>query len=88
MRPNWHDSTELMGYVSRIGSAGPSYVITPFLQFLVKAWYFREIPFFLCLDEMNLAPVEQYFAEYLSVIETRKLTDGEIVIRSVIGERM
>ena len=79
VRPNWHDSTELMGYVSRIGSAGPSYVITPFLQFLVKAWYFREIPFFLCLDEMNLAPVEQYFAEYLSVIETRKLTDGDIV---------
>ena len=79
VRPNWHDSTELMGYVSRIGSAGPSYVITPFLQFLVKAWYFREIPFFLCLDEMNLAPVEQYFADYLSVIETRKLTDGEIV---------
>ncbi|CAM3955142.1 hypothetical protein VA7868_04533 [Vibrio aerogenes CECT 7868] len=29
-------------------------------------------PFWLCLDEMNLAPVEQYFADYLSVIETRK----------------
>lgn len=29
-------------------------------------------PFWLCLDEMNLAPVEQYFADYLSVSETRK----------------
>ncbi len=29
-------------------------------------------PYWLCLDEMNLAPVEQYFADYLSVIETRK----------------
>ena len=31
-----------------------------------------EVPFFVCLDEMNLAPVEQYFAEILSVLETRK----------------
>lgn len=31
-------------------------------------------PYWLCLDEMNLAPVEQYFADYLSVIETRKWT--------------
>lgn len=29
-------------------------------------------PFWLCLDEMNLAPVEQYFADYLSVLETRE----------------
>lgn len=28
--------------------------------------------FWLCLDEMNLAPVEQYFADYLSVLETRE----------------
>ncbi|MFW1747243.1 McrB family protein [Acinetobacter guillouiae] len=29
-------------------------------------------PFWLCLDEMNLAPVEQYFSDYLSVLETRE----------------
>lgn len=29
-------------------------------------------PYWLCLDEMNLAPVEQYFSDYLSVIETRE----------------
>lgn len=29
-------------------------------------------PYWLCLDEMNLAPVEQYFADYLAVIESRK----------------
>ena len=74
VRPNWHDSTELMGYVSRIVKAGdpPKYVMMPFVEFLAKAWVYREVPFFLCLDEMNLAPVEQYFAEYLSVIETRE----------------
>ncbi|MCA6917813.1 DUF3578 domain-containing protein [Pectobacterium versatile] len=29
-------------------------------------------PYWLCLDEMNLAPVEQYFADYLSILETRE----------------
>ena len=80
VRPNWHDSTELMGYVTRITSdKQPKYVLTPFVKFLVKAWLHKDVPFFLCLDEMNLAPVEQYFAEYLSKIETRKLSGGDIV---------
>ena len=80
VRPNWHDSTELMGYVTRItGTNNPKYVLTPFVKFLVKAWLHKDVPFFLCLDEMNLAPVEQYFAEYLSKVETRKLSGGEIV---------
>lgn len=30
------------------------------------------LPYWLCLDEMNLAPVEQYFADYLSILETRE----------------
>jgi len=34
-------------------------------------------PFWLCLDEMNLAPVEQYFADYLSVLETREWLSAE-----------
>lgn len=69
VKPNWHDSSELIGYRSRIN--GDEYVDGKFLRFVVRAWNNKEIPFFLCLDEMNLAPVEQYFAEYLSVIETR-----------------
>jgi len=35
------------------------------------------MPYWLCLDEMNLAPVEQYFADYLSVIETRQWEGGQ-----------
>ena len=77
VKPNWHDSTELLGYVSRI-SGKPEFVAGDFLKFVVKAWEEPEKPYFLCLDEMNLAPVEQYFAEYLSVIESRKLVDGVI----------
>ena len=71
VKPNWHDSTELIGYISRV-SGTPIFVPGEFLKFVVKAWEHTEVPYFLCLDEMNLAPVEQYFAEYLSVIESRK----------------
>lgn len=76
VKPNWHDSTELMGYVSRIN--GEKYIITTFLKFLAKAWKYQDVPFFLCLDEMNLAPVEQYFAEYLSILETRATHNGKL----------
>lgn len=38
-------------------------------------------PFWLCLDEMNLAPVEQYFADYLSVLETREWQWNEGVFK-------
>lgn len=75
VKPNWHDSSELLGYESEIG--GPHYVVTPFVRFLVKAMRYPDVPFFVCMDEMNLAPVEQYFAEFLSVLESRKLlSDG------------
>ena len=70
VKPNWHDSTELLGYYSRLGKAG--YQFTKFVKFLVKAKMYPEVPFCVCLDEMNLAPVEQYFAEVLSILETRK----------------
>ncbi len=81
VKPNWHDSSELLGYVSRIGDA-PEFISGDFLKFVAKAWENPEIPYFLCLDEMNLAPVEQYFAEFLSVIESRKLQDDNITILS------
>lgn len=84
VRPNWHDSSELMGYVSRIN--GEKYITTPFLKFIAKAWLYPEIPFFLCLDEMNLAPVEQYFAEYLSIIETRQNQNSKIVTDYLISK--
>ena len=83
VKPNWHDSSELIGYISRV-SGEPVYVAGDFLKFIAKAWENLDVPHFLCLDEMNLAPVEQYFAEYLSVIESRKNKDGEIVTDAII----
>ena len=83
VKPNWHDSSELTGYVSRLN--GEKFVVGPFLRFLAAALKDPNVPYFLCLDEMNLAPVEQYFAEYLSVIESRKLNpDGTITTDPII----
>lgn len=93
VRPDWHEPSDLLGYISRIGQDGARYVVTDLLRFVVCAWRdaaaFADAatleyksneqmtPHWLCLDEMNLAPVEQYFADYLSVLETRKWKDGK-----------
>ena len=78
VKPNWHDSSELIGYVSRV-SGKAEFVAGDFLKFVAKAWEDHDTPYFLCLDEMNLAPVEQYFAEYLSVVESRKCGEDGVV---------
>ena len=91
VRPDWHEPSDLLGYVSRI--SGEKFITTPFLTFMGKAWRaaissatidgfklkdLDQIPtFWACLDEMNLAPVEQYFADFLAILETRKWESGE-----------
>ncbi|GAC16250.1 McrB family protein [Aliiglaciecola lipolytica] len=101
VRPDWHEPSDLLGYISRLNGAA-KYITTDVLQFIAKAWRAiadsgltieaqesedqgerlvvagerdeldKVLPYWLCLDEMNLAPVEQYFADYLSVLETRE----------------
>lgn len=84
VKPNWHDSSELIGYVSRLGDE-PTFIAGDFLKFVVRAWENESTPYFLCLDEMNLAPVEQYFAEYLSVVESRKCNEtGKVVTDPIL----
>lgn len=70
VKPNWHDSTDLLGFYSEMKGAFKG---TDFVKFICRAYAYPDVPFFVCLDEMNLAPVEHYFAEYLSAIESRKL---------------
>lgn len=97
VRPDWHEPSDLLGYISRLGEEA-KYITTDVLQFIAKAWRAiidanldiqvdhngrlevtgeksdleKILPYWLCLDEMNLAPVEQYFADYLSILETRE----------------
>ncbi len=76
VRPNWHEPDDLLGYaVTHNGIL--RYHCTNLLRFLVKAWQYPEVPFILCLDEMNLAQMEHYFSDFLSVLETARVQDGK-----------
>ena len=76
VRPNWHEPDDLLGYaVTHSGIL--RYHSTNLLRFMVKAWKYPEVPFILCLDEMNLAQTEHYFSDFLSVLETVRVHDGK-----------
>ncbi|GAA3943306.1 hypothetical protein GO495_07700 [Chitinophaga oryziterrae] len=77
VKPDWYDSSELIGYTTQKGGM-IRYNITAFIRFIIKAWRYKQVPFWLCLDEMNLARVEQYFAEFLSIIETRRFHEEQM----------
>lgn len=69
VKPNWTGPEDLLGYYNPIER---SYQATAFLQALQAAESEPEVPHFICLDEMNLARVEHYFADFLSLLETRE----------------
>ena len=70
VRPDWNDSAALFGYHNLLANR---YVSTPFLEIARRASLpeNRQRAFFVCLDEMNLARVEHYLADYLSALESR-----------------
>lgn len=67
VRPDWSDSSDLFGHVDLNGKFIPGAII----DFVKQAEIDSVRPYFLCLDEMNLARVEYYLSDILSVIETR-----------------
>ena len=77
VRPDWRDSKSLLGYYNPLTGA---YEWTPFLRFLLRAVQSYEardgLAWFVILDEMNLAHVEYYFADLLSVLESGRDEDG------------
>lgn len=68
VKPNWTSAEDLLGYYNPLEK---KYLSTPFLEALIKAKNNPEVPYFICLDEMNLARVEYYFADFLSLLEER-----------------
>ena len=75
VRPDWSDSSDLFGHTDLSGKFQPGAII----DFIKQAEWNKDTPYFLCLDEMNLARVEYYLSDFLSVIETRDRKDnGEI----------
>lgn len=77
VRPDWRDSKSLLGYFNPLTGA---YVWTDFLRFLVRAAQSyrsgERLAWFVILDEMNLARVEYYFADLLSVLESGRTPEG------------
>lgn len=67
VRPDWNDDRNLIGYYNPLTK---QYQIPPFLAFIMKAEKDPENPYFVCLDEMNLARVEYYFSTFLSAMES------------------
>ena len=65
VQPSFRDRTELLGYFNEFSKR---FNETEFLRALYEAGY-REDPSFIVLDEMNLARIEYYFAEMLSILE-------------------
>jgi hypothetical protein len=83
VRPDWTDGSDLLGYTGLDDEFKPKDLTIA----IIKAQKGNHKPFFFILDEMNLARVEHYFSDFLSIIETREWTDGkgsEIITDSIL----
>jgi hypothetical protein len=76
VRPDWTEPAHLLGYLDSVTG---KYRSTRFLEALIRANGNRDMPMFVCLDEMNLAQPEHYFADIMSAMET----GGEVHLHDV-----
>lgn len=86
VRPDWSDSSDLFGHVNLKGEFVPGAIID-YIHEAAKPENINK-PYFLCLDEMNLARVEYYLSDFLSIIETRHKEDGYVVTDEVILDKV
>lgn len=86
VRPDWSDPADLLGYKDLSGRFQPG----PMTQVFVEARQpeNRHKPYFICLDEMNLARVEHYFSDLLSVLETQEWRESEIQTQELISRAL
>lgn len=80
VRPDWNDSTELIGYKN----LESKFIKGRLTQIIEEASDNLDKPYFVCLDEMNLARVEYYLSDYLSVIESRRKIENKIITDDLI----
>jgi hypothetical protein len=89
VQPDWHNARDLLGYYNALSGL---YHPTPFLRFVLRATADPQQPYFVCLDEMNLARPEYYLAPVLSALETveRTLDLGTPApdVQTVSGEQL
>lgn len=78
VQPSWRDRTELVGYYNEFTK---KYTEPDFLETLYEAAYVEDARLVI-LDEMNIARVEYYFAEMLSILELPREDDRFITLVS------
>ena len=76
VQPQWSDNSDLFGYVPSLASG--TFVQGKIIHSLLEAKRNPDTLVIALLDEMNLAPVEHYFSDFLSVAESRERKDGRI----------
>ncbi|MCU6502074.1 AAA family ATPase [Rugamonas sp. A1-17] len=77
VQPQWSDNSDLFGYVPTLSQE--SYHPGGLISSLREARKNSDALVIALLDEMNLAPVEHYFSDFLSIAETRKRdSEGDI----------
>lgn len=77
VQPQWSDNADLFGYTPSL--APDTFIEGKFTQAVRRAFGHLKTPAIVLLDEMNLAAVEHYFSDFLSVIETRRKENGTII---------
>ena len=82
VQPAWRERTELYGYYNEFTK---KYTETEFLSAVYEANYYRD-PHLVILDEMNIARVEYYFAEMLSILELPNKEDWKVDIVSAVWD--
>ena len=85
VRPDWSDSSDLFGHVNLKGEFVPGAIID-YIHEAAKPENINK-PYFLCLDEMNLARVEYYLSDFLSIIETRHKEGGHVITDEIILDK-
>ncbi|MFT2139448.1 HI_0552 family protein [Bacillus cereus] len=81
VRPDWMDNKSLLGFYNPITE---KYQSTELLKLLLRAQANKEEPYFVILDEMNLAKVEYYFSDFLSCLESRRVDEnGQVISESI-----
>ncbi|WP_042149690.1 McrB family protein [Paucisalibacillus sp. EB02] len=85
VRPDWSDGSDLLGYTDIKGDFKEG----PLTKVIKTASDHPEKPYIVLLDEMNLARVEYYFSDILSVMESRSFNEeGDIVTSVVLTEEI
>lgn len=82
VQPSWRERTELYGYFNEFTK---KYTETEFLRAIYEGNYYRD-PHVIILDEMNIARVEYYFAEMLSILEMPRQEEWLVDIVSAMWE--